>query len=103
MRNHYYVQIRKMGVYYRRCMSYIYVGRNGRLTLSVTSSNLSRIRTKHDDPVAEHFYTNDHNVTNFDVMGLEKLDGTDLYQKTLEQLWKSMLRTYWRYGVNTKE
>ncbi|KAH3804261.1 hypothetical protein DPMN_132545 [Dreissena polymorpha] len=34
--------------------------------------NLSRIRTRHNDPVAKHFYTNGHSVADFRVMGLEK-------------------------------
>ncbi|KAH3702041.1 hypothetical protein DPMN_077041 [Dreissena polymorpha] len=66
--------------------------------------NLSRIRTRHNDPVAEHFYTNDHSVADFRVMGLEKLNGTDEYRKTIEQLWKrKQLRTFKPYGLNTKD
>jgi len=65
--------------------------------------NLSRIRTRHADPVAAHFYTDGHSVADFRVMGLEKLHGSDDYRRTMEQLWKRKLRTYRPYGINTQE
>jgi len=37
------------------------------------------------DPVAEHFYTNGHEVAYFSVMGFEKLNGSAIYRKTMEQ------------------
>ncbi|KAH3751779.1 hypothetical protein DPMN_186349 [Dreissena polymorpha] len=46
--------------------------------------NLSRIRTRHKDPVAEHFYTNGHSVADFRFMGLEQLNGSDEHLKTIE-------------------
>ncbi|KAH3860996.1 hypothetical protein DPMN_023922 [Dreissena polymorpha] len=65
--------------------------------------NLSRIRTRHKGPVAEHFYTNGHSVADFCVMGLEKFTGSYEYRKTIEQLWKRKLRTFKPYGLNTKD
>ncbi|KAH3753700.1 hypothetical protein DPMN_188343 [Dreissena polymorpha] len=47
--------------------------------------NLYRIRTRNNDSVAEHFYTNGHSVAEFRVMGLEKL------------------RKFKPYGLNTKD
>ena len=65
--------------------------------------NLPRIRTRHADPVAAHFYTDGHSVADFRVMGLEKLSGSDDYRRTMEQLWKRKLRTNRPYGINTQE
>jgi len=65
--------------------------------------NLSRIRTRHNDPVAQHFYTNGHSVADYSVMGLENLNGSAIYRRTVEQLWKDKLQTYRLYGMNVKE
>jgi len=46
---------------------------------------------KKSDPVAEQFYTNGHEVAYFSVMGFEKLNGSAIYRKTMEQLWKNKL------------
>ncbi|KAH3726555.1 hypothetical protein DPMN_052422, partial [Dreissena polymorpha] len=54
-------------------------------------------------PVAENFYTNGYCVADFWVMGLEKINGSDEYRKTIEQLWKRKLRTFKPYGLNTKD
>lgn len=90
-------------VYCKRCERYIYVGETGDTLYQRHLLNLSRIRTKYNDPLAAHFYTNDHTVNDFSIMGLEKLYGNDQYRKTIENLWKNKLRTYRPYGVNTKE
>ncbi|KAH3796554.1 hypothetical protein DPMN_150123 [Dreissena polymorpha] len=37
------------------------------------------------------------------IQGLEKLNGSDEYRKTIEQLWKRKLRTFKPYGLNTKD
>jgi len=65
--------------------------------------NLSRIRTRHADPVAAHFYTDGHSVADFRVMGLEKLHGSDDHRRTMEQLLNRKLLTYRPYGINTQE
>ncbi|KAH3802439.1 hypothetical protein DPMN_156116 [Dreissena polymorpha] len=41
-----------------------------------------------------------HSMNDFQIMGLEKLSGSDEYHKTMEQLWKGKLRTY---GMNVQE
>ena len=61
---------------------------------------MSRIRTRHADPVAAHFYTDGHSVADFRRMGLEKLHGSDDYRQTMEQLWKRKLRTYRPYVLS---
>jgi hypothetical protein len=80
-------------VYYKRCECYIYVGETGDTLNQRQLLNLSRIRTKYNDPLAAHFYTNDHTVNDFSIMGLEKLYGNDQYRKTKEKLWKNKLRS----------
>jgi len=87
----------------RRCRRFVYVGETGGTLYQRHLLNLSRIRTQHSDPVAEHFYTDGHSMDDFQIMGLEKLSGSDEYRKTMEQLWKSKLRTYRPYGINVQE
>ncbi|KAH3837797.1 hypothetical protein DPMN_111198 [Dreissena polymorpha] len=87
----------------RRCRRFVYVGETGGTLYQRHLLNLSRIRTQHSDPVAEHFYTDGHSMDDFQIMGLEKLSGSDEYRKTMEQLWKSKLRTFRPYGINVQE
>jgi len=87
-------------VFCERCRTYFYVGETGD---TLYHRHLSRIRTRHADPVAAHFYTDRLIVADFCVMGLEKLHGSDDYQQMMEQLWKRKLRTYRPYGINTQE
>ena len=90
-------------VFCERCRAYVYVEETGGTLYQRHVLNLSRIRTRHADPVAAHFYTDGHSVAVFRVMGLEKLHGSDDYWRTMEQLWKGKLRTYRPYGINTLE
>ncbi|KAH3831331.1 hypothetical protein DPMN_104594 [Dreissena polymorpha] len=49
------------------------------------------------------FYTDGHSMDDFQIMGLEKLNGLNEFRKTIEQLWKAKLRTYRPYGINVQE
>ena len=90
-------------MYCKKCHSFVYVGETGNTLYQRHLLNFSRIRTRHSDLVADHFYTNIHDVADFWVMGLEKLNGSDIYRKTMEQLWKNKLRTYLPFSINSKE
>ena len=79
-------------VFCERCLAYVYFGETGDTLYQRHLLNLSRIRTRHADPVAAHFYTDGHSVADFRVMGLEKLHGSDDYRRTMEQLWKRKFR-----------
>ncbi|KAH3750929.1 hypothetical protein DPMN_185468 [Dreissena polymorpha] len=90
----------------RRCRRFVYVACMWERPAELCTSdilNLSRIRIQHSDPVAEHFYTDGHSMDDFQIMGVENLSGSDEYRKTMEQLWKSKLRTYRPYGINAQE
>lgn len=47
--------------------------------------NLSLIRRKSDDPVAMHFYTNEHTVDDNSVKSIEKLYTDEIYRKFREK------------------
>ena len=84
-----------------RCRAYVYLGETGDTLYQRHLLNLSRIRTRHADPVAVHFYTDGHSVAVFRVMRLGKLHGSDDYRLSMEKLWEGKLRTYRPYGINT--
>jgi hypothetical protein len=63
--------------------------------------NLSIIRTKNNDPLAANFYTNGHTVSDFSMMGPEKVYGNDQYRKSIENFWNNKLRTDRPYVVDT--
>ena len=89
-------------IFCNKCEKYDYVGETGDTLYQRQLLNLSRIRTKYDDPVAVHFYTNGHSMKDFSVMGLEKLYGDDTYREIIENFWKTKLKTYRHNGINTK-
>ena len=60
----------------KRCDGYAYVGETGDTLYQRHLLNLSRTRTRHNDPVAQHFYTDGRSVADYSVMGLEKLNGS---------------------------
>ena len=90
-------------VFCERCRAYVYVGETGDTLFQRHLLNMSRIRTRHADPVAAHFYTDVHSVADFRVMGLEKLHGSEDFRPKMEHLWKWKLLTYRPYGINTQE
>ena len=90
------------GIFCLKCNNFIYVGETCELYQRMLL-NFSRIRTRYDDPVAKHFYSDSHTVSDFRVQGLEKLNGDETYRKTQENLWKNKLRTFKPYGINSKD
>ncbi|KAH3818614.1 hypothetical protein DPMN_120336 [Dreissena polymorpha] len=90
-------------VNFRRCRRYVYVGDTGGTLYQRHLLTLSRIRTQHSDPVAEHFYTDGHSMDDFQIMGLEKLSGSGEYRKTMEQLWNTKLRRPVRFRSITRQ
>jgi hypothetical protein len=45
------------------------------------------IRTIKHDNVAEHFYSENHSVSDFMVIGIANVFGEDTYRKVKESLW----------------
>ena len=90
-------------IYCKKCQKIVYVGETGDTLYQRHLLNLSLIRRQANDPVALHFCTNEHNVDDFTIIGLEKLYKDDMYRKNRENLWKKKLNTFYPYGINTKE
>ncbi|KAH3839161.1 hypothetical protein DPMN_112585 [Dreissena polymorpha] len=57
--------------------NFVYVGETGDTLYQRHLLNLSRIRTRRKDPVAEQFCTNGDSVADFRVMGLETFNGSE--------------------------
>jgi hypothetical protein len=65
--------------------------------------NFSKIRTeKIDNPVANHFCQIDHSVDNFNVSGIDQVQGDKIHREVKESLWIQKLKTYELLGLNTK-
>jgi hypothetical protein len=59
----------------------MYVGQTGDTFYQRMLLNFSMIRTRKHDNVAEHFYSENHNVNDFMVIGIETVFGEDTYRK----------------------
>ena len=90
-------------IFCKRCDRYVYVGETGDKLYQRQLLNLSLIIRKQDDPVAKHFFTQNHDLGDFGVVGLEKLFGSKEYRETREKLWMKKLKTFRPFGINTKE
>ena len=58
------------------------------------------IRTRKHDNVVEHFYSENHSVNDFMVIGIEKVFGEDTYRKVKESLWIKKLKKFSPLGLN---
>ena len=56
----------------------MYVGQTGDTFYQRMLLNFSMIRTRKHDNVAEHFYSENHSVNDFMVIGIEKVFGGHL-------------------------
>lgn len=74
---------------------------NGVVFLSKTYFS-SLIKRENTDPVAMHFYTNEHSVDDCSVIGIEKLYKDEIYRKFRENLWKKKLNTYMPLRINKR-
>jgi hypothetical protein len=51
-------------------------------------SNISKIRTKKtEDPMANHFCNNNHNVENYKVIGIERVNRDLILREVKESFW----------------
>ena len=48
---------------------------------------LGNVRRRQNDPVAKHFFTDNHTSNDYKIVGIEKLYGSDEYRQTREKLW----------------
>lgn len=91
------------GVFCKKCNKIVYVGETGVTLYQRHVLNLSLIRRETNDPVAMHFYTDEHTVEDYSVIGIEKLYKDETYRKFRENLWKKKLNTYMPFGINKRE
>ena len=102
-----YINCKSVNVVYAllcsKCDSFVYVGETGDSLYQRQLLNLSLIRRKVDDPVANHFNAPGHCLSHFSIIGIEKLYGSPQYRKNIEQLWIHKLRTFRPHGINTKQ
>lgn len=75
----------------KKCNKIVYVGETGVTLYQRHVLNLSLIRRETNDPVAMHFYTDEHTVEDYSVIGIEKLYKDETYRKFRENLWKTKL------------
>ena len=86
-----------------KCNKYLYVGETGGTLYQRMLLNFSRIRTKYNDPMCQHFFNDGHTIDDFKVIGIEKIYKGVTYRQTKERLWKKKMNTYKPNGLNTCE
>lgn len=89
-----------MRYFVKKCNSIVYVGQTGDTFYQRMLLNFSKIRTRKQDSVATHFYTDGHSIDDFSVIGIEKVYGEDTYRKVKESFWIKKLQTLHPDGLN---
>ena len=69
------------------CCKTMYVGQTGDTFYQRMLLNFSMIRTRKLDNVAEYFYSENHSVNDFMVIGIANVFGEDTYRKVRESFW----------------
>ncbi len=78
----------------------MYVGQTGDTFYQRMLLNFSMIRTQKQETVSKHFYTENHPLEHFSVVGIEKVFGNETYRKVREAFWIKKLRTLSPEGLN---
>ena len=93
------------GVHCKKCEKVLYVGETSTKLYTRTQNHLSAIRNKRtDQPVAAHFNSETHSITDFVVVGLEQVWKKDTtYRRLREQYWISRLKTMEPSGINKQQ
>ena len=84
----------------QKCEKVMYVGQTGDTFYQRMLLDFSMIRTKKQETVARHFYTEGHTLGDFKVVGIEKVFGEETYRKVREAFWIKKLRTLAPEGLN---
>ena len=90
-------------IYCQTCQKPIYVGETERKLQERAKEHLADIRHQRHTPVAEHFNTGNHNISDASFSILEKIhDESKIFRLVKERDWMLKLRTVKPEGVNIK-
>ena len=81
----------------------MYVGETMNSLYQRHLQNFSRIRNNSNlDDLTHHFTRkNNHNLTDYLIIGIEKVFKDDIFRKTREHFWIKKLKTLKPHGFNT--
>ena len=89
------------GINCKRCQKIIYVGETGTTLYERFQNHLSSIRRTKEEPVANHFNLNGHNIKDLQILVIEMIRGKDIhYRKIRESFWIGKLCTLHPAGLN---
>ena len=89
----------------KKCNKLVYVGETMNSLYKRHLNNLSRIRRASNlDDFTYHFTeANQHDyITDYQIVGIEKIYKDDIFRKTREQFWIRKLKTLKPFGYNCK-
>ena len=90
------------GIYCEQCRQIVYVGETGNTVYERMQNHLSCIRNKKQDVVPIHFNQQDHNINDFKIIGIEKINKSWIYRKEKEKFWMKKIGTLNEQGMNKK-
>ena len=92
------------GIFCVRCQKLLYVGETMNSLYTRHVNNFSRIRNESNmNDLTQHFTrSNGHELSDYYIVGIEKIYQDDNYRKTREMFWMKKLKTLKPLGLNTK-
>ena len=91
------------GIRCDRCDRVVYVGETERTVSERLKEHLTDVRHERNKAVAEHFNQQDHDISDFKIVILEKCtDPSRYYRKIRELFWIERLNTVMPAGLNKK-
>ena len=88
------------GIRCMKCSKLVYVGETGGTLYQRMLLNLSRMRTKAPDPIANHFNEINHSADDYKIVGIEKTNREMIFRRVKESMWIKKMKTLKPNGLN---
>ena len=91
------------GIHCEKCAKIVYVGETERTISERIKEHLAHVRHKREKAVSIHFNSQDHDITDFNLIIIEKCrENSKFYRKARDVHWIETLNTVTPSGLNKK-
>ena len=92
------------GIRCQQCCELIYVGETGVTLFERFQNHISSIKNRHNQPIPNHFNSENHGVGDLRILGIEKVKQNNIFlRKSRETFWIKKLDTLTPAGLNMNE
>ena len=88
------------GIYCQKCKRIMCVGETGTTMYESTANHLSSLRKQRKEVVPLHFNQQDHDISDFKTIDIEKIKKSWIYRPEKEMFWMNKIGTLHKQGLN---